>query len=163
MAEGEFALMKDHLEAALYSASVIKSASSCNNDIYAMLVDAAVLQCDQAGMRKYAPLAEKSAKDFGHRMYMAIAHRAWGVMHTLAHEYPQAEARFEQALKIFNDYPAPWQIGRTLFNMGELERAQLKIEAASDYFLHALAAFEALRAAPDITRTRAALETLHHV
>ncbi len=162
MAEGEFALMQHHLEAAMNSASVIKSASGCNNDIYAMLVDAAVQQRDQAGMQKYAPLAEEFAKDFGHRLYMAIAHRAWGVMHTLTGEYPQAESRFEQALKIFNDYPAPWQIGRTLFEMGELERTQLKVEPASDYYLRALAAFEELRAVPDIMRTHAALETLSH-
>ena len=58
--------------------------------------------------------------------YTAIAHRAWGVAHTLAGEYPQAETRLQQALEIFTAYPAPWQMGRTLFEMGELARAQRK-------------------------------------
>ncbi len=155
--------MKHHLEAALSSPSLIKPNFACTTDIYAMLVDGAVLQGNLAEMRKYAPLAENSAKDMGHRLYIAIAHRAWGVLYTRAGEYPQAELRFQQAQKIFNDYPAPWQIGRTLFEMGELERAQLKIEQARNDYMQALAAFEALRAEPAILRTRSALETLSNV
>ncbi len=163
MAEGEFALMKNHLEAALTGISLFRSASGWNHDIYAMLVDAAVQQRDQAGLRKYAPLAEESAKGIGHRLYLAIAHRAWGVIHTLTGEYPQAEERFKQALDTFNDYPAPWQIGRTLFEWGELERTKMEMEAARDYFTRALAAFEELRAAPDAARARAALDNLSYL
>ncbi len=163
MAEGEFALMQHHLEAALKGASKIKSTLGSHNDIYSMLVDAAVQQRDQAGMRKYAPLAEKFAKDFNHRLYMAIAHRAWGVIHTLAGEYPQADGRLLNALEIFEDYPAPWQIGRTLFELGELALAQVKIGQAQDYYSHALRIFEELRAEPYAARSRAALEALGKV
>ena len=163
MAEGEFALMQQHLEAVLKLSSSVGAASGGDHDVYAMLVDGAAQQHDPVGLQKYAALAEETATFIDHKLHMAIAHRAWGVAHTLAGEYPQAEARFKQALEIFNDYPAPWQIGRNLFEMGELARAQMKTEQARDYFSRALSAFEELRAAPYAARSRAALETLSHV
>ena len=163
MAEGEFVLMQHHLEAALKSRLYVSAFTGGDHDYYAMLVDAAAQQRDQAALRKYGPLAEQSATGIGHKLHMAIAYRAWGVAYTLAGEYPQAEARFKQALEIFNDYPAPWQIGRNLYEMGELARAQMKTEQARDYFSRALSAFEELRAAPYVARSRAALETLSHV
>jgi tetratricopeptide (TPR) repeat protein len=160
MAEGEFALMQQHLEAALAMSALSGAAPGGDDDLYAMLVDAAAQQRDPAALRKYAPLAEESATGIGHKLHLAIAHRAWGVAHTLAAEYPHSEARFKQALDIFTAYPAPWQIGRTLFEMGELARAQMKAEQARDYFSRALSAFEELRAAPYAARVRAALEAL---
>jgi tetratricopeptide (TPR) repeat protein len=163
MAEGEFALMQHHLESALKIDLLMGTTPGSDHDLYAMLVDAAAQQRDQAALRKYAPLAEESATGIGHKLHMAIAYRARGVAHTLAGEYPQAEARFNQALVIFSDYPAPWQIGRNLFEMGELARAQMKTEQARDYFSRALSGFEELRAVPYAARSQAALETLSHV
>ncbi len=163
MAEGEFALMQQHLEAALKLSSSVGAAPGGDHDVYAMLVDAAALQRDQAALRKYAPLAEESATRIDHKLHLAIAHRAWGVSHTLAGEYQQAEARLQKALELFSSYPAPWQIGRNLFEMGELARAQMKTEQARDYFSRALRTFEELRAAPYAARSRAVLETLSHV
>jgi tetratricopeptide (TPR) repeat protein len=160
MAEGEFALMQHHLEAVLNISLLMGTNPGGDHDCYAMLVDAAAQKRDQAALRKYAPLAEDSATSISHKLNMAIAHRAWGVAHTLTGEYPQAEARFKQALEIFNDYPAPWQIGRNLFEMGELARAQMKTEQAHDNFSRALSMFEELRASPYALRSRAALETL---
>jgi len=155
--------MQQHLEAALSIGVLMGTTIGGDHDLYAMLVDAAAQQHDQAALRKYAPLAEESATGIGHKLHMAIAYRAWGVAHTLAGEYLQAEARFKQALEIFNDYQAPWQIGRNQLEMGELARAQMKTEQARDYFSLALSAFEELRAAPYAARSRAALETLSHV
>lgn len=163
MAEGEFALMQEHMEAALKIVLSMGATPGGHHDVYMMLVDAAVLQRDQAKLRKYAPLAEESANGIGHRLHLAIAHRAWGVAHTLAGEYPQAEARFKQALEIFTDYPAPWQIGRNFFEMGELARAQKHPVDAREYFRRALNAFEELRAAPYATKACAALESLGQV
>ena len=163
MAEGEFALMQQHLEAALTLSSSVGAAPAGDHDVYAMLVDGAAQQRDSVGLQKYAALAEQTARSIDHKLHLAIAQRAWGVAHTLVGEYPQAEARFKHALEIFNDYPAPWQIGRTLFEMGELARAQMKTEQARDYFSRALSVFEELRAAPYAARTRAALETLSQV
>jgi tetratricopeptide (TPR) repeat protein len=158
MAEGEFALMQQHLEAALKLSSSAGAAPAGDHDVYAMLVDGAAQQRDPAGLQKYAALAEETARRIDHKLHLAIAQRAWGVAHTLAGEYPQAEARFKQALDIFSDYPAPWQIGRTLFEMGELALAQMKTEQARDYYSRALSAFEGLHAAPYAVRARSVLE-----
>jgi tetratricopeptide (TPR) repeat protein len=161
MAEGEFALMQQHLEAALEASSLRGATSGGDHDLYAMLVDAATQQRDQAALRKYAPLAEETATRVDHKLHLAIAQRARGVAHTLDGEYPQAEARFKQALDIFLAYPAPWQIGRTLFEMGELARLQMETEPARDYFSRALSAFEEMHAAPYAARARAALENVN--
>lgn len=160
MAEGEFALMQQHLEATLKLSATLGAAPSVDHDVYAMLVDAAAWQRDPIGLEKYAALAEESAARIDHKLHLAIAQRAWGVAHTLAGEYPQAEARFRQALDNFTAYPAPWQIGRSLFEMGELARLQMKTEQARDYYSRALSTFEELHAAPYAARTRAALENL---
>lgn len=160
MAEGEFALMQQHLEAALKLSSEAGAAPARDHDVYAMLVDAAAQSRDPVGLQKYAVLAEETASRIDHKLHLAIAQRAWGVAHTLAGDYPQAGARFKQALDIFVAYPAPWQIGRTLFEMGELARLQKQIEQARDYYSRALSAFEELHAAPYAARARAAIENL---
>ena len=160
MAEGEFALMQQHLEAALKLSSSAGAAPAGDHDVYAMLVDGAAQQRDPVGLQKYAALAEETARRIDHKLHLAIAQRAWGVAHTLAGEYPQAEGRFMQALDTFTAYPAPWQIGRTLFELGELTRLQKKTEQAREYYSRALSAFEELRAAPYAARVRTALEQL---
>lgn len=163
MAEGEFALMKQHLDAALKIDLSRGAAPVSEHRYYALMVDAAALQKDTVGLEKYAPLAEASAASIDHKLYLAIAHRSWGVAHTLAGDYSQAEARLKQALEIFTGYPAPWQIGRTLFELGELARIRMETEQARNYFLRALSAFEELQAAPYAERSRVALESLGQV
>jgi tetratricopeptide (TPR) repeat protein len=156
MAEGEFALVRQHLEIALG-----KSAAWVGeHDLYAMLADAAAQQRDEAALRQYAPLAEEAAARYDHRLYRAIAHRAWGVAHQLAGAHPEAEARLGRALELFGGLDTRWQIGRTLFELGELARARSDSLAAREHFARALAAFEEMGAAPDAARTRALLETL---
>src|ERR1051325_5930371 len=104
MAEGEFALVQKHLEQALQSTTpgfpeVFNIASwAGNHDLYVMLADTAARHGDEALLRQYAPLAEELAVRYGHRLYQAIAHRAWGVAHRLAGENDDAEARLHQAL-----------------------------------------------------------------
>ena len=163
MAEGEFALMQQHLEAALKLSSSVGADPAGDHDVYAMLVDGAAQQRNLVGLQKYAPLAEKTATRIDHKLHLAIAHRAWGVAYTLAGEYLQAEARFKKGLEIFTSYPAPWQIGRTLFEMGELARARTEKEQARDYFSRALSAFEKLHAAPYAALSRAALDNVSRV
>ena len=155
MGEGEFALVRQHLEISLHSASWWIS----DHDIYATLVDTAVLQHDEAGIRQYAPEAEALAIRYGHPLYQAIAHRAWGVAHRLAGEIVEAETRLKQALELFSSLNTRWQLGRTLFELGQLT-AQTDSAHARDYFTRAQVAFEAMRAAPDVARTRATLERL---
>jgi tetratricopeptide (TPR) repeat protein len=131
-----------------------------DHDIYATLVDMAVLQRDEAGIRQYAPQAEELATRYSHTLYQAVTHRAWGVAHRLAGEYSEAEARLNQALELFSDLNTRWQMGRTLYELGELAGARMDIAKARDYFIRAQSAFEEMHAAPDVTRTQAALETL---
>jgi len=114
-------------------------------------------QRDEPALRKYAPLAETAAQRIGHRLYQAVAHRAWAVAHRLAGEYAEAGGRLNQALNLFQDLGTHWQIGRTWLELGELAAAQNELAQARDCFQRALDDFEALRATPDADRARAAL------
>lgn len=156
-AQGEFALMQDHVEAAFRLGITIGAVPGGDHLLHGLLADAAAEQRDRAALEQYAPLAEATARRNGHRMQTAIAQRAWGVAHTLAGEYDKAEDQLQQALEIFRAYAAPWQIGRTLFEMGELSRAQANAAQARQRYAEALQVFEQLRAAPYVARTRLAL------
>lgn len=156
MGEGEFTLVKQHLEASLN----LSLPWVGDHDVYAALIDAAAREADEAAIRQYAPQAEALAVQYGHRLYQAIAHRAWGVAHRLAGEYVEAGARLDQALLLFSDLKTRWQIGRTLFELGQLAAARSDTGEAQDYFVRALAAFQEMCAAPDAARTQAALESL---
>ena len=112
---------------------------------------------DEAALRQYAPQAEELAVRHGHVLYQAIAHRAWGVAHRLAGEYAASENRLNQALELFRGLDARWQIGRTLFELGQLAMDRASTAEARDFFTRALTAFEEMCAAPDVARTRAAL------
>ena len=158
LAEGEFALVREYVELALNKSPNPAGAPSGDHDLYAVLVDGAMQQRDQTALRKYAPLAEETATRIDHKLYTAIAYRAWGVAHRLAEEYAEAERRLNLALNIFAEMGTRWQSGITLFELGELARAQRNTAAAHDYFSRALIAFEEMRAAPDIVRTRTALD-----
>ncbi len=150
MAEGEFALVRKYLEIALH-----KTASWVGeHDLYAMLADAAAQQRDAAALQQYAPLAEELAARYDHKLYQAVAHRAWGVAHRLAGGLKESEARLNQALELFQQLDTRWQIGRTLFELGELALARTENTAAQEQFSRALAAFEQIGALPDAARAR---------
>ena len=160
MAEGEFALVRQHMELALKKSASPADAPSGDHDLYAMLADAAAQQHDALALSHYAPLAEETATRIQHAFYTAIAHRAWGVGHRLAGEYAEGERRLNLALNTFAEMGTRWQSGITLFELGELKRAQRNTAAARDYFSRALIAFEAMRAIPDAARVRAALQEM---
>ena len=150
MAEGEFALVRKYVEVALQRTSMLIG----EHDLYAMMVDAAAEQGDAAALQQYAPLAEQSAARHDHKLYLAVAHRAWGVAHRLAGQVPQAEARLSQALALFEALDTRWQIGRTLLELGELALSHADREAARHYMSRALATFDEVGAAPYAARTR---------
>ncbi len=156
MGEGEFTLVRQHLEAGIGLALSWVG----DHDVYAALTDAACLEGDEPAIRKYAPQAEALATRYGHTLYLAIADRAWGVAHRLAGEYVQAEARLNHALDLFGGLNTRWQMGRTLRELGELAAARANTTQARDYFTRAVTAFQEMRAAPDLVRTQAALERL---
>jgi tetratricopeptide (TPR) repeat protein len=161
-AEGEFALVKEQMGQALeLSGQPVKRGTMAHDhDVYMVLTDTAVLQRDAASLRAYTPRLEELATRDGHRLYLAIAHRAWGVTHRLSGEYVEAHARLERAMALFAELGTRWQIGRTLFELGELERARSDGPKARENFERALAEFEALKAEPDAGRVRAALAAL---
>ncbi|TFH36805.1 MAG: tetratricopeptide repeat protein [Anaerolineales bacterium] len=161
-AEGKFALIQKRLEPALeLSGQPVKRGTMAHEHIvYMMLVDSAAMAGDEAAIRKYAPLLQALAEQDDHRPYLAISQRAWGIAHRIAGEYAEAEECLKVALRLFGELDTRWQIGRTLFEMGELESARSNTELAEDYFTQALGAFESLEASPDIIRTRAAVMQL---
>ena len=126
----------------------------------AELVDVTALQQDEEAIRRYAPQAEALAVRYDHRLYQGVIHRAWGVAHRLAGEYPQAKERLEKSLTILEGLNTRWQAGRTCFELGNLAMAQADPTRASQAFRQALSAFEVMKAAPDIARAKAALSQI---
>ena len=128
-----------------------------DHEIYMTLADTAVELRDAEALRNYTPELEKLADRDDHKLYLAIAHRARGVAHRLAGEQSPAETRLKRALELFTQLGARWQMGRTLFELGELH---VTASQARLYYSQALASFEEIQAAPYAERTRRALSSL---
>lgn len=132
-----------------------------DHEIYMTLADTAAELRDADALRKYAPHLETLASRDNHPLYLAIAHRALGVGYQLAGEHAAAETRLRQALELFTQLGARWQMGRTLFELGELSlEGSEKATKAREYFAQALGSFEEIQATPNAERTRAALNAL---
>ena len=160
-AKGEFALVQQHLEFGLGRPDMHTNLTPAGtHDFYAMLADVAAQQHDLAALRQYAPQAEALAARYGHSLYLAIAHRAWGVAHRLDGSLGEAESRLQQALALFEGLGTRWQIGRTWYELGEVAQASGRTAQAREHFTRALESFETMQAAPDAERTRAALADL---
>ena len=155
-AESEFALVRQHLEAALQQ--TVEWVTDL--DLHIALVDTAARQRDLDGLRHYLPLAERSLAEYDHPLYQPILIRARGVAHWLAGELAEAEVQLVLALELFKPLDTHWQIGRTLRELGELVSERGEPTQARARFTEAIAAFEQLRAAPDIERMRGRLEEL---
>jgi tetratricopeptide (TPR) repeat protein len=78
----------------------------------------------------------------------------------LASEYEDAEAHLKEAIELFSEPDTRWQIGRTLYELGELELARSNTDLARDYFAEALEKFESLKATPDIARVNTVIREL---
>lgn len=163
MAEGEFALVRQHLEAAIKKPSGTRSLGCFDHNLYTMLADVAAQQRDAAALRQYVPLAEEAAARYGHKLFQAKVQRAWGVMHRLVGVYAEAEARLNQALALFRELDTHWQIGCTLFELGELAQNQKDSAGAREHFSGALTTFKEMGAMPDVARISAALKALEPI
>lgn len=161
-AQGEFALVKEKLESALkLSGQPVKRGTMAHRHIvHMMLADSAAQLRDSAALQQYSSLLEELAVRDGHQPYLAVAHRSWGVAHRLDGEYAKADARLKQALAIFDELEAHWQIGRTLVELAELALAQVDEDGARGHYARALMEFELMKAMPDVERTRTALAAL---
>jgi tetratricopeptide (TPR) repeat protein len=162
-AQGEFARVENELGAVLDlpGQPVKRGTMAHQHIIHMMLADSAAMARDMAGLRRNAPRLEELARRDDHRPYLAVAHRAFGVAHSLAGEQVEAVSRLNQAMAIFVDLEMGWQVGRTYFEMGEVARHLADVERARSYYDQALAAFEVMKAKPDIERTRRAMATLN--
>jgi tetratricopeptide (TPR) repeat protein len=162
LAKGEFALVEQSMQTAREkSVQPVKNGSMAHeHNLYMLLSEAAVQRRDISALQQYVPLLEELATRDGHRLYLAIAHRAWGVAHRLAGEFVESEARLNQAVELFRDYGVRWQLGRTFFELGELGVARSDSEMARQGFTQAINEFESMQALPDLERTRAALGLL---
>jgi tetratricopeptide (TPR) repeat protein len=158
-AEGEFVLVREHLETALQQPSIGWIAFG-DHELLNLLVDVAAQQRDLTALQKFIPRAEELALRLGHRLNQAVAHRAWGVMYLLTGQYDKAQQRLEQALEIFQHMKAQYQVARTLFEMGELAVEEANATEAREYFTQALNAFESISAVPDVERTRGRMKLM---
>jgi tetratricopeptide (TPR) repeat protein len=160
---GEFALMKEHLEEAFAKSNAPLKWGSMPTEpeLYVLLADSAAEQRDESALRESAPILEELATRNGHKLYEAVAHRAWGVAHTLASEYKQAQTRLERSLTLLRALDTRWQIGRTLYELGELASHQGDLPSARTYYTQALAHYEELRAAAYIERTQSRLAVIN--
>jgi len=129
-------------------------------DMHAMAVDAAARSRDPNGLESYLDVAEESAARANHVLYAAVARRARGISHHLAGEFDEAAEQLGAAADQFRAIDTPWQVGRTLMELGEVEQQRGKVDLAREHYSEALAAFEGLGAAPDADRARSALESL---
>src|SRR3972149_2112886 len=95
------------------------------------------------------------ARGSGGRKFVALNCRALGI-HGREHDrLDEAEVLLKEAEEIFRALDCRWELGKTLRELALLRRAQGRNEDATRLLLEALTHFEALRALPDIERTRA--------
>jgi hypothetical protein len=151
--------MSSTLEAALDKSGqpVKRGTMAHDHHVYMLLTESAASRRDAAALARYAPrLAELAERD-DHRLYAAIAHRALGVAERLAGSLDSAAAHLNQAMQEFTLLNTGWQVGRTECELAEVDLAHGDRTAAREHLERALAAFDALQAAPDVERMRAAL------
>lgn len=132
-----------------------------HHDLYALLVDAAVRQRDRDVMMKYTPLLEKEIQYLDHSLYQAIAHRAHGVVHHLDGDLEEAKDQLEIAKALFQELDTRWQLGRTLYEMGDLAASRSDTPGAIEHYSASLALFDKIGALPDADKARAALAALN--
>lgn len=155
-AEGEFAQVKKHLEIALDNPEAI----FVNTDIVEMLVDIAAEHREVETLKKYLVMLEDGLDRINNRYYQGILFRSAGVLHTLQDEYGLAEEKLKEALGVFKDLNAPWQIGRTYYELGQLAGVQGEGKVAREHYENGLTSFEKMGAKPYMEKTRAAVESL---
>jgi tetratricopeptide (TPR) repeat protein len=120
-----------------------------DHSMYALLADGAARQQDLEGLEKYVQLAEETALRYDHKLYLAISHRAWGVLHRLSGDYNQAETRLNTALTLFHELRTRWQTVLPLAELGQLAVEKANTEKAQTHFTQALFLFNQMGAKPD--------------
>ena len=162
LAEGEFALIRKHLEQAIRTPTdpVRWGSGMTELDFHILCAEAAAEARDAAGLAEHAPLAEEGALRLRHRLYSGVAHRAHGVAYLLGGQPGAAVDRHGQAVDIFVGLGTRWQLGRTLVERAQAHAAAGDLAAARADYARALEAFEAVGAAPAAADVRRRLQSL---
>ena|SRR5258708_461425 len=161
MAEGEFALIAEHLEAALRQPLTLTRWGSAATDLDVLVLFAEyAAERSLPGQAAYAQRALQAAEAVGHQLYQGSARWALGQAHLRAGALDEAETSFAQALELFQAVPAPWQAARTWLALASVDQARAQPELARPMLELALSEFQALGAAPDAERAVAALRLL---
>jgi tetratricopeptide (TPR) repeat protein len=103
----------------------------------------------------FTPSFEALLEHHGSRQHLYRGRRALGVAHASRGEYDRARERLNQAQDGFLALDTPWQQGRTLLELGKLERAAGDEAAAQVHFQNALSLFEGMKARFHAEQTRA--------
>jgi ATP/maltotriose-dependent transcriptional regulator MalT len=150
MAEGEFALIPQHLEAALRQSPVLVrwGSAASDLDLYILYAEFAAQQ-NGPELMAHALRALEAAVSLGHPLYEAIARRALGAAHRRAGAWAEADSYLSQALAQFQAMPARWQAARTLVERAKLEQDRGNTAQARAAAEMALSEFRALGAARD--------------
>jgi tetratricopeptide (TPR) repeat protein len=161
MAEGEFALIPQHLEAALRRSPVLARYGSAASDLdlYILYAEFSALH-NEPDLKAHALRALEAAVSLGHPLYEAIARRALGTAHRRAGAWEEADSYLSQALAQFQAVPARWQAARTLVERAKLEQDRGNTAQARTAADLALSEFRALGAARDAANIAEALRHL---
>jgi tetratricopeptide (TPR) repeat protein len=95
------------------------------------------------------------ARASGARLDLALACRAVGAARRARGQAEEAETLITEAEALLRTLDCRFELGRTLRELALLRRAQGRADDATRLLQEALTHFEALRALPDVERTRA--------
>ena len=159
LAEGEFALVREHLSEAIRSPTdpVRWGSGMTDLDFRILCAEAAAQTRDAAGLAEHVPLAEESARSLRHRLYSAVAQRARGVGLLLAGQPGAAVDSHNQAADVFLALGTRWQLGQTLMARAEAQVSAGDLGAARDDWSRAAELFDALGALPAARQARESL------
>lgn len=162
LAEGEFALVQDHLGQAILAPTdpVRWGAGGTELDFHVLCAEAAAQSRDSAGLAEHAPRAAEMAERMRHGLYTGIARRAQGVALRLAGQSQAAVERQTDAADLFLALGTRWQLGRTLVERAEVHASAGNLSEARADYVRALEAFEAVGAKPAAAEVRRAMQTL---
>ncbi len=162
LAEGEFALVREHLGKAIQGPTdpVRWGSGMTDLDFHILCAEAAAQARDADGLAEHAPLAEEGARRLRHRLYSGVAHRAHGVALLLGGKPAAAIDRFNQAAEVFTVLGTRWQLGRTLLGRAEAHTSAGDLSSARADYARALEAFEAVGAAPAAANVRQTLQSV---
>lgn len=162
MAEGEFALVRDHLDHANRATSdpVRWGSAVTDLDYLVLRADAAAGARDAETLRASAHRAEQAAAQVGHRLYRAVALRSRAVLALLDGQPGAAVDLASQALQHFEDLGTRYQMGRTLGERARAQDARGDTASARDDWSRALELFQAQGASPAAQEARHALAAL---